>query len=233
MCRGCILSVLKRASCGNAHCRNGCFFQDEPGWVMRCRPLGVTGIPDVPWDGRVLRVIYRAPCTVGRLMLRIRLAECIFGSDHDDEYSSKSYSFSDLYDSLREICILDIVGVSIKTEVVLSLSSSSPPQLVRHYCYYEIDDFPYLPRSRFYQIYRVFFLIKPIKQASSVLRASREGTYNTMTDLPTASEPQVNCIFFCNASPNAHASCVVKTYCALSYLHLYTIPPASVSSSYT
>jgi len=72
----------------------------------------------------------------GRPMLRVRLAECIFGSDHDDEddydgYSSKSYSFLDLYDSLREICILDIVGVSVKTEVVLSLSSSCPPLLVQ------------------------------------------------------------------------------------------------------
>lgn len=86
----------------------------------------------------------------GRPMLRVRLAEWIFGSDHDDDeddndgYGSKSYSFSDLYDSLREICMLDIVGVSVKTEVVLSLSSSSPPQLV-------LPDLSHLLSDQIYQ----------------------------------------------------------------------------------
>jgi len=137
----------------------------------------------------------------GRPMLRVRLAECIFTSDHDDDeddydgYGSKPYSFSDLYHSLREICTLDIIGVSVKTEVVLSLSSSSPPQLVRHCCYDEIDDITYLPRSRFYQIYHIFFLIK---QASSVPHESREGAYNTMTDLPTGSEPQSKHLLICH-----------------------------------
>jgi len=135
----------------------------------------------------------------GRPMLRVRLAECIFTSDHDDDeddydgYGSKPYSFSDLYDSLREICILDIVGVSVKTEVVLSLSSSSPPQLVRHCCYDEIVNFTYLSRSRLYQIYHIFFLIK---QASSVPHESREGAYNTMTEPPTGSELRPTVFFF-------------------------------------
>ncbi|KAL4072393.1 hypothetical protein V8B97DRAFT_360983 [Scleroderma yunnanense] len=71
----------------------------------------------------------------GRAMLRVKLVDCIFRSDHDDDgdvndgYGSRPFSLLDLYDSLREICILDIVGVSLKTEVNLSLSSSSPPQL--------------------------------------------------------------------------------------------------------
>ena len=72
-------------------------------------------------------------------MLRVKLVGCVFRSDedvddHDDDdgYSSKSYSVSDFYDSLRNIYVLGIEGISLRTEAVLSLSSFSPPQLV---CY--------------------------------------------------------------------------------------------------
>ena len=75
----------------------------------------------------------------GRPMLRVKLVDCMFRSDddvddHDDDdgYSSKPYSLSHFYDSLRDICILGVEGISLRTEVVLSLSSSSPPRLV---CY--------------------------------------------------------------------------------------------------
>lgn len=74
---------------------------------------------------------------------------------------------------------------------------------------YKIDDFTYLLRSRFYQIYHIFFLIKSIKQASPVLHASGEGVYNTTTDLPTGSEPR-STVFSCNASLSVPASCAVK-----------------------
>ena len=40
--------------------------------------------------------------------------------------------FMIFYDSLRNIYVLGIEGISLRTEVVLSLSSVSPPQLV---CY--------------------------------------------------------------------------------------------------
>ena len=48
---------------------------------------------------------------MGRPMLCGRLAECKGGFDHDDNEddndgcSSEFYSFSDLYDSLRGICM--------------------------------------------------------------------------------------------------------------------------------
>ena len=69
-------------------------------------------------------------------MLRVKLVGCVFRSDedvddHDDDdgYSSKSYSVSDFYDSLRNIYVLGSEGISLRTEAVLSLSSFSPPQL--------------------------------------------------------------------------------------------------------
>ena len=52
--------------------------------------------------------------------------------DDDDRYSLKPYPLSHFYDSLRDICILGVEGISLRAEMVLSLSSFSPPQLV---CY--------------------------------------------------------------------------------------------------
>ena len=65
-------------------------------------------------------------------MLRVKLVDCAFLSDEDvdyhdeDGYSSKPYSLSDFNDLLRNVCVLGVEGISLRTEVVLSLSSSSP-----------------------------------------------------------------------------------------------------------
>jgi len=124
---------------GDADCGNKYFFLDESGWVMRCRP--VPGIPDVPWDGRVLRVseswrvdqcyvldwlsAYLGLMTTNMTMANMARIPIHFRT-----------SMTHLHPGYRRRLV--------KTEVVLSLSSSSPPQLVRHCCYDGIDDFTYL-----------------------------------------------------------------------------------------
>ena len=65
-------------------------------------------------------------------MLQVKFAACTFRSrNQGDGNHSQPGLLLDIYHSLREIFTLDVVGISLKRVLAMSLSSSSPPPLVR------------------------------------------------------------------------------------------------------
>ena len=69
----------------------------------------------------------------GLPMLRVKFISCIFlhnGGDDNESDLSSPYSLSRFHNSLREICILDVVEVTVQGMATMSLTSASPPPLV-------------------------------------------------------------------------------------------------------
>ena len=67
-------------------------------------------------------------------MPSVKFVNCLFllNSEDDDDHDgySKPELLLGIYNSLRQICNLDMVGLLVRPVVVMSLSSSSPPQWV-------------------------------------------------------------------------------------------------------
>ena len=105
---------------------------------------------------------------------------------------------------------MDIIGVSVETEVVPSLSSFHTVHMALLMKLTTLLTPRDLGSTRFIASSSEF-LIKPIKQASPLLHGSGEGAYNTTMELPTGSELRSTVFFSCNPSPYARASCAVRT----------------------